>query len=123
LAVALILVGGALAFASDLGALFAKGSARGPHALAVAHGTTKKPTALFMKVKSRPRQTIVGNYLDDCGKNGTGGTKGDTFRGKTPVVVKLKHRVEHPDACRVNGAAELSTKGKIIVLLYARHAG
>ena len=118
-----VVVGGGFALAANLGQRFAVGTNEGAHALAIAHGTTKKPRAMFVKVTSRPHQKVVGNYLDDCGKNGSGGTKGATFKGATPLVVKLKHRIDHPDACHAVGAAQLAGKGRVKVALYARSAG
>jgi hypothetical protein len=120
-AAALIVAGTALG--GNLGQRFSKGSNVGTNVVAHARGTVKKPTAIFAKVTSRPRQKVVGVYADDCIKGGGGGTKGGQFSGKTPVVVKLKHRFSVPDACLVNANALLKGKGHITVALYARTAG
>jgi hypothetical protein len=122
LATALAVLGGglALAGASDLGHMFSSGTNKGAFVVARAHGNATKPHALFVKVTSKPRLLAAGNYTTDCDKKGTGGTRGDKFRGKTPVVVKLHHRFRNPDRCEVTASAQIAGKGWVKIALYAK---
>jgi hypothetical protein len=112
------------AIAADLGEKLASGTNRGAFVVARAHGSVKKPSAMFVKVTSRPHLKVAGSYVDDCtNKFGTGGTKGDRFHGRAPLVEKLKHQLAHPASCEITAAAQLGGQGRIRIALYARTAG
>jgi hypothetical protein len=106
----------------NLGTRFSTGTNRGQFVVARAHGIVSDVSALFVKVTSHPRFKIAGSYIDDCDKNGTGGTVGGKFRGKTPVVKQLDHKFVVAGKCQVSTTAQAGGDGRISVGLYVRHS-
>ena len=120
LAFAALAVGAALVIARDLGHKVDQNSARGRHAIAVAHGSAQNPNALFARVRSRPKQRIHGDYDVVCHKGGQSSEKTGRFSGRTTHVERLPHAYANPSSCSAGISAQLKHHGRIIVQLWAR---
>ena len=118
--VALMIVGVALVLARDLGTKIDQGSARGRHAIAVAHGTAQHPRAIFARVRSHPQQRIHGDFDMICKVGSSQAERTGRFSGRTTVVKKLGHPFTRPDSCSVGISARLKHHGRIIVQHWAR---
>lgn len=62
-------------------------SASGDFAAAVATGSAKRPTALYLRILASPRQRVTGNYATVCTKNSGAGSKSGQFAGTAPERV------------------------------------
>jgi hypothetical protein len=93
--------------------VIAKGSSSGSHASANATGSADHPHALFVRVVSKPKQTVSGGWTNICGSK----SKNGNFSGQTPMTRKIGMPIKNPNACIVGGFAQLSGSGHITVTL------
>jgi len=114
----LIVVSGA-AIAGVHGSKIAQETARGDYAIAVAAGEVGHPTAIYLRVKSRPHQKVSGAWTVVCSKGYGAGSKSGDFSGTTTLVRKLRMPYKHPSSCTASASAQLQDGGFIKVQLYA----
>lgn len=120
-AVLLILAAAVPAIAGQPGRQFAKETARGEYAIANAAGNVNRPTAIYVRVVSRPRQKASGAWAVTCAKGFGAGSKNGRLRGKTPFVRRLRMPYARPSSCVASANAQLSNGGFVKVQLLARH--
>ena len=96
--------------------------AKGFHAHCTARGgAPESPRAIYVQVNTDPNQAVSGDWSVDCRQGSHArGTHG-TFSGGAPLKRKLKLPYTSPDECTVVVDAELATKGKLSVYVYAVH--
>jgi hypothetical protein len=121
---ALILVVVPLVATAALGGVrgkkIAQETANGEYAIAAAAGDADQPRALFLRVKSRPKQTVSGSWLIVCSRGSGAGSKSGDFEGKTTLVRKLRMPYKKPSSCTVSASAQLDEGGFLKVQLYAK---
>jgi uncharacterized protein (DUF736 family) len=100
---------------------FAGGSAKGQNPVATAGGQVNKPRAIRVRIKSRPRGMKIGaQWATTCAKGTKSGSRGDQFRGRTPIKRRLRLRFRNPDVCNAWAKAGMKGQGKLRVILSAQ---
>ena len=115
-------LGGGLAFAeapSPLRTIASEG-ARGSRAIVVAKATASRPAGLALRVSSRPRQRVRGQWLVTCRKSGRSRSARGNFDGSTTLRRTLELPLSSPRRCRVSASAQLTAKGRIRLTLLRR---
>lgn len=122
LAVAALLAGAGLKVAAGGRNLRVIGSAAasGNYAIVLASGHADHPRALFVRVRSRPRQAVDGRWTVICRKGSRKRSKIGEIHGGTPLRRRLRLPMAHPSDCTVSATAQLEQSGRIIVQLLAR---
>jgi hypothetical protein len=95
-------------------------SASGAYAIALANGSTEDPRALFVRVRSRPRQHVDGAWTVVCHKKSAERSRSGDIHGRTPLRRRLRLPSGHPSDCAVSATAQLARSGRITVELLAR---
>ena len=115
---------GVLLLAAPAGAvtykLIGSKSATGDFAIALASGTARAPTAVYVAVIATPRQSVSVNWTLVCSKGAGAGSKSGAFTTSSSAKRKLKLSTTNPDSCSVSAGGQLARGGKIVVRLYKR---
>lgn len=97
---------------------------RGDYAVATASGTVDEPRRLWVKVKARPNQRVDVYWITTCARGTGAGSRDGDFSGITPVKRRIGMSYRRPDSCSVAATAQLSGRGrKIVVIILARVPG
>ena len=115
-------LGGGLALAEASSGLrtIASEGAGGSRAIVVAKATASRPAGLALRVSSRPRQRVRGQWLVTCRKSGRARSTRGNFDGPTTLRRTLELPFSSPRRCRVSASAQLTTKGRIRLTLLSR---
>lgn len=110
-----------VALASLPGKKFAQETASGDYAIAVASGNVDDPAAIYVRVKSRPSQSLSGAWTVVCSKGTGAGSKSGEIHGTAPLTRTLRLPMGNPDSCTASANAQLSDGGFVKVQLSATH--
>ena len=121
-ATATVALGGGIAFGEPLAAwrTIASERAAGSRAIVVAEARAARPAGLALRVTSRPRQRVRGQWLVTCRKSGRSRSTRGVFDGRTPLRRVLGMPFASPRRCRVSASAQLTSKGRIRLTLSRR---
>ncbi len=118
-AAALVVTGSAAAAVSGL-RVIGRESASGDHAIATASGHAKRPAALYVRITSRPRQKVSGNWTVVCSRAFDTDSKSGSFRGRSPIQRRMRLPMARPDDCTAAASGSLNRSGRIVVTLLKR---
>lgn len=121
LLVGALLLAAGMALAGVAGQKFAQATANGEYAIANAAGNVNHPTAIYVRVKSRPAQVASGAWTVACAKGFGAGSKSGQLHGVTPFVRQLRMSYARPSSCTASANAQLAEGGFVKVQLYAKH--
>jgi hypothetical protein len=110
----------AVALAGGLGVKIGQGRAKGAFAIAVTSADANHPRAMFMRVKSSPRQAAIAQYQVVCVKGFSGAPTHGTFNGRTPLVRRLRLPFSEPRTCSSIAVAQLRGGGFLTVQIFAK---
>ena len=100
--------------------VIASETARGLRVIVVASGSARRPRGLSMRVGSRPRQRVTGQWLVTCSKAGQRRTRRGEYGGRTTFRRSLPLPFARPRRCTVSASGQLSRRGRIRITLLAR---
>lgn len=95
-------------------------AASGSRVVVVAAGSASRPGGLALRVGSRPRQRVRGQWLVTCRRSGRSRTTRGTFDGRTTLRRTLRMGYAKPRRCRVSASAQLTARGRIRLTLLRR---
>jgi hypothetical protein len=96
-------------------------TASGDYATAVASGTARRPGAIYVVVKSSPRQGISdGAWSVTCSRGLGAGSRSGEFGGSTPRAVRIRLPMRRPTTCYVGASAQLDEGGDLRVSIYGK---
>lgn len=95
-------------------------SSSGDFATVIASGTAKSPRAIYVAVKTSPRQKADMNWTVVCSKGMGAGSKSGDYSTSSSAKRKIRLPMSNPSSCTVSAGGQLSSGGKITVTLYKR---
>lgn len=110
-------VAGSALGSSEALRVIGRGSSSGDFATVIASGTAKRPSVLYARITSRPRQRVTGNWTMVCSKGFGAGSKSGSFAGRTPIQRRLRFPMTRPASCTVSAGGSLDRSGRITVTL------
>jgi len=110
-----------VALAGLPGKKFAQETASGDYAIATAAGNVDDPVRIYVRVKSRPSQSVSGAWTVVCSRGFGSGSKSGEIHGTTPLTRTLKLPMGNPDSCTASANAQLGDGGFVKVQLSATH--
>ena len=115
LALAVALVGNAVANAGTIGSC----SAQGQFATCVASGTANRPITITVTVTASPNQSVFVAWDAVCSLGTGAGSSSGSFTATTPVTRAISHPYYQPDSCIVSADAQLQAGGNSITVSIA----
>ena len=97
-----------------------RASAAGDYAIAIASANVRRPVAVAVRVLSRPRQRVSGNWTIVCSKGFGAGSKSGRFSGRTPLTRLMRLPMRRPSDCTAAASAQLDRSGSLKVRILKR---
>ena len=94
--------------------------ASGSRVIVVAAASASRPAGLALRVSSRPRQRVHGQWLVTCRRSGRSRSKRGNFNGRTTLRRSLRMPFSKPRRCRISASAQLGSRGRIRLTLLRR---
>jgi hypothetical protein len=95
-------------------------SASGDYAVAVATGTAQKPAAIFVQVRTTPRQGFDAHWTVTCSRGFGAGSKDGSFTGFGTRAKRVRLPMRRSDTCYVAATGQLEDSGRIVVSIHSR---